>query len=121
MGEATTLTPRLSVRSSTSVLLTELEVWPSTASSVPTVLSSTRTISSATGGSTSTAPRPRVSTASTTSTPPRGLPWTGLPATLSQVTPLRRPLLILDTPPLPSIQELKVLPAQDVRDLLSVT
>merc|ERR1711953_1403962 len=73
-------------------------------------LSSTRTTSSATGGSTSTAPRPRVSTASTTSTLPRGPLWTELPATLS-----------LDTPPLLNIQELKVLPSvQDVRDLLPV-
>merc|ERR1719384_2202509 len=120
LTEVTTLTPRLSARSSTSALLTEPEVWPSTASSVPTELSSTRTTSSATGGSTSTVPRPRVSTASTTSTPPRGPPWMEPPATLSQATLLLRLLLILDTPPLLSIQELKVLPAQDARDLLSV-
>merc|ERR1712203_1172929 len=104
LTEVTTLTPRLSARSSTSALLTEPEVWPSTASSVPTELSSTRTTSSATGGSTSTVPRPRVSTASTTSTPPRGPPWTEPPATLSQVTPPQRPLLILDTPPPLNIQ-----------------
>merc|ERR1712150_299963 len=98
--EVTTLTPRLSAKCPTSALLTELAVWPSTASSAPTGLSSTRTTSSATGGSTSTAPRPRVSTASTTSTLPRGPPWTEPPVTLSQVTPHQRPLLILDTPPL---------------------
>merc|ERR1739844_212725 len=84
-------------------------------------LSSTRTTSSATGGSTSTVPRPRVSTASTTSTPPRGPPLTQPPATLRKVTPPQwRKLLILDTPPLLNIQELKVLPARDDRDLLSV-
>merc|ERR1712226_1149543 len=44
----------------------EPEVWPSTASSVPTELCSTRTTSSATGGSTLTAPPPRISTHSTT-------------------------------------------------------
>merc|ERR1712048_830878 len=109
LTEVTTLTPRLSARSSTSALLTEPEVWPSTASSVPTEPSSTRTTSSATGGSTSTVPRPRVSTASTMSTLPRGPPWTEPPVTLS-----------LDTPPLLNIQELKVLPALDDRDLLSV-
>merc|ERR1719188_1542936 len=49
--EVTTLTPRPSARCSTSALLTALEVWPSTASS-------------ATGGSTLTAPLPRTSTAS---------------------------------------------------------
>merc|ERR1719331_3225892 len=59
--EVTTLTPRLSAKLSTSALLTEQEVWPSTASSVPTEPSSTRTTSSATGGSTSTAPPPRIS------------------------------------------------------------
>merc|ERR1719336_1382516 len=78
--EVTTLTPRLSAKLSTSALLTEPVVWPSTASSVPTELSSTRTTSSATGGSTSTAPRPRVSTASTTSTLPRGPLWKELPS-----------------------------------------
>merc|ERR1712106_1090000 len=42
----------------------ELEVWPSTASSVLMVHSSTRTTSSVTGGSTLTAPLPRISTLS---------------------------------------------------------
>merc|ERR1719336_1396279 len=119
--EVTTLTPRLSAKLSTSAPLTEPVVWPSTASSAPTGLSSTRTTSSATGGSTSTAPGPRVSTASTTSTLPRGPLWTELPATLSRATPPPMLLLILDTPPLLNIQELKVLPSvQDVRDLLPV-
>merc|ERR1712072_1106526 len=105
LTEVTTLTQRLSARSSTSALLTEPEVWPSTASSVPTELSSTRATSSATGGSTSTVPRPRVSIASTTSTPPRGPPLTQPPATLRKVTPPQwRKLLILDTPPLLNIQ-----------------
>merc|ERR1712200_321897 len=57
---ATTLTPRPSARSSTSVQLTVRAVWPSTPSSAPTAPSSTRTTSSATGGSTLTAPRPRL-------------------------------------------------------------
>merc|ERR1719384_2483494 len=87
LTEVTTLTLRLSARSSTSALLTELEVWPSTASSVPTAPSSTRTTSSATGGSTSTVPRPRVSTASTTSTPPRGQPLTQPPPAPPAATP----------------------------------
>ena len=60
------LTRRPSVRSSTSALLTELAVWPSTASSAPTEPSSTRSTSSATGGSTWTAlslpPSPRLRT-----------------------------------------------------------
>merc|ERR1711899_615030 len=45
-----------------------LEVWPNTASSAPTELSSTRTTSSATGGSTLTAPLPLTSTVSMLST-----------------------------------------------------
>merc|ERR1712128_49843 len=44
--------------------LMELEVWPSTASSVLMVHSSTRTTSFVTGGSTLTAPLPRISTLS---------------------------------------------------------
>ena len=62
--KVTTLTPRLSARLSTSAQLMGLEVSPSTASSAPTELSSTRTTSSATGGSTLTAPLLRISTAS---------------------------------------------------------
>merc|ERR1712223_2326604 len=48
------------------------EVSPSTASSAPTEPSSTRTTSSAIGGSTSTAPPLRSSTPSTTRSPQRG-------------------------------------------------
>merc|ERR1712128_130336 len=55
---------RLNVKHSTFVQLMELEVWPSTASSVLMVHSSTRTTSSVTGGSTLTAPLPRISTLS---------------------------------------------------------
>merc|ERR1719242_270283 len=73
--EVTTPTPRLSARLSTSALLTELEVWPSTASSAPTGLSSTRTTSSATGGSTSTAPPQRISGVSMTRLLLRETPW----------------------------------------------
>ena len=64
--QVTTPTPRPSARCSTSAPPTARAVWPSTASSVPTEPSSTRTTSSATGGSTLTAPRPRLSTLSMT-------------------------------------------------------
>merc|ERR1712106_210193 len=62
--EVTMLTLRLNVKHSTFAQLMELEVWPSTASSVLMVHSSTRTTSSVTGGSTLTAPLPRISTLS---------------------------------------------------------
>merc|ERR1719322_949049 len=62
--EVTMLIQKLNVRHSTSVLLMELEVLPSTASCVPMELCSIRTTSSATGGSTLTALQPRNSTAS---------------------------------------------------------
>merc|ERR1712123_260680 len=52
----------MNVKHSTFAQLMELEVWPSTASSVLMVHSSTRTTSSVTGGSTLTAPLPRIST-----------------------------------------------------------
>merc|ERR1711892_1564647 len=52
--EVTMLTLRLNVKHSTFAQLMELEVWPSTASSVLMVHSSTRTTSSVTGGSTLT-------------------------------------------------------------------
>merc|ERR1712106_1254753 len=58
------LTLRLNVKHSTFAQLMELEVWPSTASSVLMVHSSTRTTSSVTGGSTLTAPLLRISTLS---------------------------------------------------------
>merc|ERR1712128_30633 len=60
--EVTMLTLRLNVKHSTFAQLMELEVWPSTASSVLMVHSSTRTTSSVTGGSTLTAPLLRSST-----------------------------------------------------------
>merc|ERR1712123_403107 len=60
------LTLRLNVKHSTFAQLMELEVWPSTASSVLMVHSSTRTTSFVTGGSTLTAPLPRISTLSMT-------------------------------------------------------
>merc|ERR1712008_658989 len=62
--EVTMLTLRLNVKHSTFAQLMELEVWPSTASSVLMVHSSTRTTSFVTGGSTLTAPLPRISTLS---------------------------------------------------------
>merc|ERR1740124_808462 len=58
------LTLRLNVKHSTYAQLMELEVWPSTASSVLMVHSSTRTTSSVTGGSTLTAPLLRIFTLS---------------------------------------------------------
>merc|ERR1712209_152295 len=62
--EVTMLIQKLSVKHSTSALLMVLEVLPSTVSSAPMELSSTRTTSSVTGGSTLTALKPRVSIAS---------------------------------------------------------
>merc|ERR1712233_65903 len=67
---------------------------PSTASSVPTEPSSTRTTSSATGGSTLTAPPPRTSTASMTNMLPRETPLL-----LLQVTHKLTMLPLLNTPP----------------------
>ena len=58
------LTLRLNVKHSTFAQLMELEVWLSTASYVLMVHCSTRTTSSVTGGSTLTAPLPRISTLS---------------------------------------------------------
>merc|ERR1712106_562091 len=72
--EVTTLTLRPSVRCSTSAQLMEPVVSPSTASSVPTEPSSTRTTLSATGGSTSTAPPLRSSTPSMTTLLLKGRP-----------------------------------------------
>ena len=57
--EATTLTPRLSARPSTSALGTVPAASPSTASSAPTAPSSTSSTSSVTGGSMWTAPLPK--------------------------------------------------------------
>merc|ERR1712244_99694 len=55
---------KLNVKHSISVLLMELVVLLSIASSVPTEPYSTRTTSSVTGGSTLTVPQPRISTLS---------------------------------------------------------
>ena len=71
------LMTRPDVRSSTSARLTVRAVSPSTASSAPTEPSSTRTTSSATGGSTSTVLRPK--------------PWRR-PRTASSQLPGRRPV-----------------------------
>merc|ERR1712119_265886 len=62
--EVTMLTLRLSVKHSIFAQLMELEVLPSTASSVLMEHSSTRTISSVIGGSTLTAPLQRIFTLS---------------------------------------------------------
>merc|ERR1711970_1368717 len=62
--EVTMLTLRLSVKHSIFAQLMELEVLPSTASSVLMEHSSTRTISSVIGGSTLTAPLLRIFTLS---------------------------------------------------------
>ena len=109
--QVTTLTPRLSAKLSTSALLTELEVWPSTASSVPTVLSSTRTTSSATGGSTSTAPPLRSSTPSTTRSLQRGKLWLE-----RHPTPLETMQLLLLSTVLrdPELLSTRLLPGGDV-------
>jgi len=82
------LMTRPDARSSTSAQLTVRAVSPSTASSAPTEPSSTRTTSSATGGSTSTAPRPR--------------PWRR-PRTASSQLPGRRPVRQLPTRQLPAL------------------
>ena len=110
---------RLNVKFSTSVQLMELVVFPSTVSSVPTEPSSTRTTSSATGGSTLTAPQPRTSTASMTNMLLRETP-----SPLLQVTPkltMLLPLLLTqDTlPPLNTPPKVLVAVLAD-RDLLAV-
>merc|ERR1719278_220002 len=72
--EVTMQTLRLSARRSTSARPMAPVGSPSTASSAPTEPSSTRTTSSATGGSTSTAPPLRSSTPSTSRLQQRGTP-----------------------------------------------
>merc|ERR1711963_1003453 len=101
------------------ITLMELVVFPSTVSSVPTEPSSTRTTSSATGGSTLTAPQPRTSTASMTNMLLRETP-----SPLLQVTPkltMLLPLLLTqDTlPPLNTPPKVLVAVLAD-RDLLAV-
>ena len=118
--EVTTLILRLSVKHSTSVLLMVLVVWLNTAFSAPMELSSTRTTSSVTGGSTLTVPRPRVCTASMTNTLLRETLCLELPV-MPRLTTLPPPLLMLVTLLLLNIQVLKVLVLElDVRDLQAV-
>merc|ERR1712012_1437252 len=108
----------LSVKFSTSVLLMELEVLPSTASCVPMEQSSTRTTSSATGGSTLTALRLRDSILSMMNMLLRGLLLMLLPV-MPRLTMLP-PLLILDMLLLLNMKVLKVLAELGVRDLQAV-
>merc|ERR1712227_91833 len=100
---------RLSVKFSTSVLLMELEVLPSTASCAPTEQSSTRTTSSVTGGSTLTALRLKDSTLSMMNMLLKGLLLMLLP-----VMPRLDMLLLLN------MKVLKVLAELGVRDLQAV-
>ena len=60
--EVTMLTQRMNAKHFIFAHLTELEIWQSTASSDQMVHSSTRTISSVTGGAILTAPLLRIST-----------------------------------------------------------
>ena len=87
------LTLRLNVKHSTFAQLMELEVWPSTASSVLMVQSSTRTTSSVTGGSTLTVLKLKVSTPSMMT-----LPLKELRSTLLPVTSLPMELLLMSMP-----------------------
>merc|ERR1712156_946894 len=95
-AEVTMLMVRLSVKSSTSAQLMEQEVLLSTASSVPTARFSTRTISSATGGSTLIVPKPRVFSPSMTRLLPNELKLTEL---------LLMPLLLM----LPHLMQLPIM------------
>merc|ERR1712213_284381 len=103
---------RLSVKFSTSVLLMELEVLPSSAFCAPTEQSSTRTTSSATGGSTLTALRLKDSTLSMMNMLLKGLLLMLLPV-MPRLTMLP-PLLLLN------MKVLKVLAELGVRDLQAV-
>ena len=87
--QVTTLMRRPNARLSTSAPLTGPEVWPSTASSAPTEPFSTRTTSSATGGSMLTVPSPPPSPRPRTRrSPPPGMLWPRpLPQMLSSLTP----------------------------------
>merc|ERR1712012_795353 len=109
----------LSVKFSTSVLLMELEVLPSTASCVPMEQSSTRTTSSATGGSTLTALRLRDSILSMMNMLLRGLLLMLLPV-MPRLTMLPPLLLMLDMLLLLNMKVLKVLAELGVRDLQAV-
>merc|ERR1711931_269068 len=109
--EVTMRTLRLSARRSTSARPMAPVGSPSTASTAPTEPSSTRTTSSATGGSTLTAPPPRSSPLSTTRLPQRGKPL------LELVLMLLETMLLLLPSTVPRDQELlptKLLPGGDV-------
>merc|ERR1712158_46325 len=109
--EVTTRTPRLSARRSTSARPMALVGSPSTASSAPTEPSSTRTTSSATGGSTLTAPLLRSSTPSTTRSLQRGTPLLALVPMLLETMLL----LLLSTAPRDlGLLPMKLLPGEDV-------
>merc|ERR1719219_771958 len=98
--EVTTLMEKLSARFSIFAQLMELEVWPSTASSAPTEPSSTRTTSSAIGGSTSTVLKQRTSILSMMISLLNVLKLMLLPPMLKLLM-LLLPMLIM--PPLPSM------------------
>merc|ERR1719266_361206 len=111
LTEVTTRTPRLSARRSTSARPMALVGSPSTASSAPTEPSSTRTTSSATGGSTLTAPQLRSSTPSTTRSLQRGTPLLALVPMLLETMLL----LLLSTAPRDlGLLPMKLLPGEDV-------
>ena len=69
------LIPKLNVKSSIFVLLMVKEALPSTHSSVPTELFSTKTTLSVIGGSTLTVQKPKASTASMTTLPLNVMLW----------------------------------------------
>merc|ERR1719305_986729 len=109
--EVTTRTPRLSARRSTSARPMALVGSPSTASSAPTEPSSTRTTSSATGGSTLTAPQLRSFTPSTTGSLQRGTPLLALVPMLLETMLL---LLLSTVPRDLGLLPMKLLPGEDV-------
>merc|ERR550517_1025474 len=111
LTEDTMPTPRRSARSSTFARPMALVASPSTASSAPTKPSSTRTTSSATGGSTLTAPQLRSSTPSTTRSLQRGTPLLALVPMLLETMLL---LLLSTVPRDPGLLPMKLLPGEDV-------
>merc|ERR1712061_162762 len=109
--EVTTRTLRPSARRSTSARPMAPVGSPSTASSAPTEPSSTRTTSSATGGSTLTAPQLRSSTPSTTRSLQRGTPLLALVPMLLETMLL---LLLSTVPRDLGLLPMKLLPGGDV-------
>ena len=83
------LIPKLNVKSSIFVLLMVKEALPSTHSSVPTELFSTKTTLSVIGGSTLTVPRPKAFTASMTTLPLNVMLW--LVETMKLKAPMEPP------------------------------